>query len=384
MEQGHQNWETPEAIESLLNKVRPYTLLDYDRLKNLMRICRYLNDQNIPGDFVECGAYKGGSAAVISKYLGQTRKLWLYDSFQGLPEATPEDGEEALNWTGKCYGTLDDVAAVMQAIDHNADNLVIKEGWFHETFETEVPSSVALLHCDADWYDSVILVLEKFYDLIPEGGCVVLDDFGWWEGCRQAFYDFCHRRNEKPLLERIGVDQAYWIKGKAHNREQSIYFNQGLPVNLITASQNELESFWQQTRQELEYTYSQFTQAQQNLEQTQSQLIQAQQELGQTQQELGQTQHELGQTQHELGQTQFQLVQTQQELTEQQEESQRSRSKITDIQSRLQTRREQLVRKQEEIVCCQERIVAMESSKFWKIRKGWFKVKRTLGLPTEE
>jgi O-methyltransferase len=60
--------------------------------------------------------------------------------------------------------------------------------------------------------------LDNFYKLIPEGGCIVLDDFGYWEGCREAFYDFCLKNNEKPLLERVGTTQAYWIKGRMNNR----------------------------------------------------------------------------------------------------------------------------------------------------------------------
>jgi O-methyltransferase len=52
---------------------------------------------------------------------------------------------------------------------------------------------------------------------------VILDDFGFWEGCREAFYDFCHQRQEKPLIERVESDQAFWIKGRNHNREIPSY-----------------------------------------------------------------------------------------------------------------------------------------------------------------
>ena len=61
---------------------------------------------------------------------------------------------------------------------------------------------------------------EAVHERIPPGGVVVLDDFGWWEGCREAFYDFCSRHGEKPLLERVDCDQAYWIKGKTDNRDR--------------------------------------------------------------------------------------------------------------------------------------------------------------------
>ena len=78
--------------------------------------------------------------------------------------------------------------------------------------------SIAFLHIDADWYDSVQLALETFYDRVSTGGVIILDDFGHWEGCREAFYDFAADRGIKPLLERFGHTQAYWIKDRTHNR----------------------------------------------------------------------------------------------------------------------------------------------------------------------
>lgn len=206
-------------INFILEKVKPYTLCTEARLKNLIRLATYLQDGGIPGDFVECGTARGGSAALLSRYLGQNRHLWLYDSFAGMPPTTEKDGEDAKQWIGKCVGTVADIHEVMDCVGTNPTDYIIRKGWFEETFQQELPQQVALLHCDADWYDSVTLVLETFYPLIPVGGCVILDDFGYWEGCREAFYDFCARHQEKPLLERIEQDQAYWIKGRTNNRE---------------------------------------------------------------------------------------------------------------------------------------------------------------------
>lgn len=202
---------------SLLEQVQPYTLCTRDRLENLATLCHYLNAHEIPGDFVECGAYKGGSAAILSKF-SAARHLWLYDSFEGMPSTTEKDSEDAKVWVGQCVGTIAEVRAVMNAVGTRESSYTIKPGWFETTFQQELPAQIALLHCDADWYDSVTLVLETFYPRIVPGGCVVLDDFGYWEGCREAFYDFCHRHGEKPVLERIGTDQAFWIKGRSHNR----------------------------------------------------------------------------------------------------------------------------------------------------------------------
>jgi O-methyltransferase len=129
-----------------------------------------------------------------------------------MPPTSAKDGEDAANWIGKCVAEISDVKEILGYISAPLEQCHIKPGWFQETFQQPLPEQVALLHCDADWYESVILVLNTFYDRIPKGGCIVLDDFGYWEGCREAFYDFCKQRNEKPLLERVGSTQAYWIK----------------------------------------------------------------------------------------------------------------------------------------------------------------------------
>ena len=205
--------------EALLERVKPYTLCGENKLRSLLRLSKYLNQWKIAGDFVECGTYKGGSAAIVSSQLTRDRHLWLYDSFQGMPTTTDKDGTDAQQWIGQCLASVADVEAALAIAGTQPRQYTIRAGWFDQTFQEPLPETVALLHCDADWYDSVRLVLETFYPRIPVGGCVVLDDFGFWEGCREAFYDFCAAHDEKPLIERVDVDQAFWIKGRTHNRD---------------------------------------------------------------------------------------------------------------------------------------------------------------------
>lgn len=214
--------EIKPAIETLLTQVEPYTYCGERKLRSLIQLCEYLNTNHIPGDFVECGTYKGGSAAVLSTQLSHDRHLWLYDSFQGMPPTSDKDGYAAKQWVGRCFASVAEVEEVLQIVGMTPTQYTIQAGWFEQTFQQPLPETVALLHCDADWYDSVLLVLETFYPRIPVGGCIVLDDFGFWEGCREAFYDFCYKHHEKPVIERVDVDQAYWIKGKTHNRDGSL------------------------------------------------------------------------------------------------------------------------------------------------------------------
>jgi len=209
-----------DPTEKLLEKVKPYTMSSRLKLRSLKNLAELVNENKVPGDFVECGTFKGGSAAIISTALTPARRLWLFDSFEGLPDVKDIDGVDSKEWVGKCRAAEEDVIEALTNVGASPNQYLLRKGWFQETFRGELPGQVALLHCDADWYDSVLLTLETFYERIPPGGVVVLDDFGWWEGCREAFYDFCNRHGEKPLLERVDCDQAYWIKGKTDNRDR--------------------------------------------------------------------------------------------------------------------------------------------------------------------
>ena len=190
-------------------------------LQNLHGMATDVQRRGVPGDFVECGVCNGGSAAAIClAFADSGRKAWLYDSFEGMPETRPIDGPDAAAYHGKCVGAVEQVRAAVAVAGFPEADCIIRKGWFDKTFAEELPEKVAFLHVDCDWYDSVMLTLETFYDRVVEGGVIVLDDFGHWEGCREAFYDFIGRRNLKPLLERCGHTEAWWVKGKQHNRTQ--------------------------------------------------------------------------------------------------------------------------------------------------------------------
>lgn len=208
------------AYPGKLRRIGRHSIVDLPRLENLQALATGLIARGIPGDFVECGTYNGGSAAAVSSvFRGSGRRSWLFDSFEGLPQTTERDGADAVEFIGKCVSSEQDVLAAMKSANVPEEQYIIRKGWFEDTFRTgPMPEQIALLHIDADWYESVLLALDTFYDRMPEGGVVVLDDFGWWEGTREAFYDFVAKRDIKPLLERVGDTQGYWIKGKLNNR----------------------------------------------------------------------------------------------------------------------------------------------------------------------
>ncbi len=206
-----------------LKAINAFSLADLPRLEKLFTLAGDVAQRGVPGDFVECGVYNGGTAAAVACALRDTKRgILLYDSFAGMPETGELDGPDAKAFVGQCVGDEAEVHRAMRLARFPTERYVIRKGWFQDTFVAEpLPEAVAMLHIDADWYDSVLLTLETFYDLVPDGGLIVLDDFGHWEGCREAFYDFAAQRKIKPLLERFGETQAYWIKNRQHNRPGS-------------------------------------------------------------------------------------------------------------------------------------------------------------------
>ena len=194
----------------LFRRVAPYTKVSREKLAALCRLIATLDRDRVAGAIVECGVFRGGAAAVMAWQSGGRRELYLFDSFEGLPPPGAEDGEIARRQfqEGWCAGTVEDVQQAFRAAGAASDRLHVVKGWFADTFPRSELPPIALLHIDADWYDSVRLCLETWYDRVVPGGFVVLDDYGRWEGCTRATDEFLQRRHLPPL-ERTGSAGHY-------------------------------------------------------------------------------------------------------------------------------------------------------------------------------
>jgi O-methyltransferase len=195
----------------------------------------YVVNGNVPGDYVEAGVHIGDSAAAISQVLlslNSKKTMYLYDSFIGMPEASldidgsyatelsPSHDEQGRGWGHEA--SAEGVFNRLSTLGVNKNQIVIRQGWFNETFNTSPRPShhVAFLMVDGDWYQSVLDTLNTFYDQVPVGGIIVLDDYGYWEGARKALGSFLRSRPdiEMPLFERYGPDILWWVKGNQNNR----------------------------------------------------------------------------------------------------------------------------------------------------------------------
>lgn len=208
---------------ALLRSVREHTLLSYRRLSNLHELCL----KAVPGAFVECGVWKGGAAAVMARVAGDGRKTWLFDSFEGLPEPSAEDGDEARSYAegraggrldplGRCVASFEEVERwFFDTLKFSRSSVMLRKGWFQETLpraRAEI-GPIAVLRLDGDWYESTRVCMEALYDNVAPGGVVIVDDYYFWKGCGRAVDDFLARRGLTPDLRRIDASGAWFRKG---------------------------------------------------------------------------------------------------------------------------------------------------------------------------
>jgi O-methyltransferase len=186
--------------------VFPYTQAHPVRQKSLLNFAYDIDARNVPGVIVECGVLDGGTAALMAFGSSKSgRKIHLFDSWRGLPEATVKDGEGSQIWSGDLIGSPARVQSVMRRLNINSERLTFHKGWFDQTFPKAHIDRIALLHIDADFYDSVRLCLEAWYPKVSPGGYIQFDDYSIFIGCTRAVDEFLLAHQELSLKNIEGL-----------------------------------------------------------------------------------------------------------------------------------------------------------------------------------
>ncbi len=210
---------------ALFEQVLPYTMTSKEALFALYTSINYVLDREIPGDIVECGVWRGGSsllAALIMKARKVSdRKLYLYDTFQGMPTPTEFDVDKRGNTgfemmekyaddIGWCYALLEEVQATFSV--HNFEfEIHFVQGDVVETSKTTKPETISVLRLDTDWYESTAAELQQFYPRLSTGGVLIIDDYGAWAGSRKATDEY-FRQVPEPMLKRIDKEVRLGVK----------------------------------------------------------------------------------------------------------------------------------------------------------------------------
>jgi O-methyltransferase len=209
-------------IASLALRLKPrFTMVTTRNLIAIYNLVQEADRRHLSGAIVECGVWNGGSAAMAAAASADAgnpsgqRTMWLFDSFEGLPPPSDKDNmaEQNAYFKGWCKGDVGMVKRAFNELGLSLDQVNIVQGWFDQTLPTAPMSDIALLHIDADWYDSVKLVLDTFYEHVTPGGYVMLDDYGYWQGCNRAVVDFFLERGIHDIvLKQTARGGAYFQK----------------------------------------------------------------------------------------------------------------------------------------------------------------------------
>jgi O-methyltransferase len=199
------------------------TMVGLTRLTSLRDCVTTVLAEQVPGDLLEAGTWRGGSAilmrGVLEAYGDPSRRVWVADSFQGVP---PPDPERYPADAGDTHHTWDQLAVPVERVRANFakyglldDRVRFLEGWFKDTLPAAPIEQLAVLRIDGDLYESTLDALRPLYPKVAPGGFVVVDDYGWVPGCKQAVEDFRTEHGITAPLEKIDWTGVLWRKGAA-------------------------------------------------------------------------------------------------------------------------------------------------------------------------
>jgi O-methyltransferase len=192
------------------------TMIGTMRMRNLRQLCESVILNDIPGDFIETGVWRGGACiymrAILDAYGDTHRRVFLADSFKGLPapslDTYPADAGDVLNKISELsrktveenfmrYGLLD-------------KQVVFLEGWFKDTLPEAPIKNLSILRLDGDMYESTIQSLDALYHKVSRGGYVIVDDY-FLPPCAQAVHEFRARYGVTSPLLPIDGSAAWWL-----------------------------------------------------------------------------------------------------------------------------------------------------------------------------
>ncbi len=217
--------------EATLDAVAPHTMTGPSRVIALVDAVRYVLAAGVPGALAECGVWRGGSSLAMVRTLLERgvrdRDVFLYDTFEGMTEPTPEDTSayspdalevwresEGRPWEQLFGGAAGEaqVRSLLEASGYPPERLHLVAGKVEETLPASAPEELAVLRLDTDWYESTLHELRTLYPRLRSGGVLIVDDYGHWDGARAAVDEYFGAEAEPVLLHRVDYTARMAIK----------------------------------------------------------------------------------------------------------------------------------------------------------------------------
>lgn len=213
----------------IYNLCKSETMTSVERMYALYKAVEYVHHQNIEGDYVECGVWRGGStmlAAITLNRLNDThRHLYLYDTYEGMSEPTTFDvsvknDEVHKEWSVIkksnekifAYASLATVQTNMLKTKYPESKIKFIVGKVEDTIPNTITDKISLLRLDTDWYESTKHELEHLFPKLQSGGILIIDDYGHWKGSRKAVDEYFSANKIIPYLHRIDYTGRLYVK----------------------------------------------------------------------------------------------------------------------------------------------------------------------------
>lgn len=216
-------------FKSIYIKPKKYTMSSIERMFALYKATQYIVKNDIPGDLVECGVWRGGSSMLMAFVLElmneKKRSIFLYDTFEGMDKPIKKDinilnksaddtwremREKGINkWD---YSPIEEVKKNMFETGFPKERLIFVKGKVEDTIPVTIPDKISLLRLDTDWYESTYHELIYLFPKLSKGGVIIIDDYMHWKGAKEATDKYFRENSVKILLNRIDYTGVIGIK----------------------------------------------------------------------------------------------------------------------------------------------------------------------------
>ncbi len=206
---------------------RPYfsvyadTMIGMKRLDNINYCFDTVIQDDIKGDMIETGVWRGGACifmrGLLAAYEVEDRKVYVADSFKGLPKPEgliyPADIGQKFHENRLMAVSLDQVKRNFERYNLLDDKVIFLEGWFRDTLPNAPIEKLAIMRLDGDMYSSTIEALNVLYPKLSPGGFCIIDDYGALDSCRKAVDEFRKLNNISDKMHSIDWTGIFWRKG---------------------------------------------------------------------------------------------------------------------------------------------------------------------------
>lgn len=197
--------EITQEEKDLIDLCKNFSMTTDIRMWALLNSLKKILSENIEGEIVECGIWKGGNIILIKKFMERynlKKKIYCYDTFEGMYETSKEDRELSTNIDAKeiinddhkyvCESSFQQTENNIKKNVNNMNDIFFIKGKVEDTLKVNknIPEKISICRLDTDYYSSTKIELEKLYSRISKGGVLIVDDYGHWSGSKKAVDEF--------------------------------------------------------------------------------------------------------------------------------------------------------------------------------------------------